>query len=642
MSDIFISYARSTQPQAELIDDALTSLGYSVWRDRELPLHRRYPQVLEERLREARAVVVMWSKDALASDWVRSEAELARQEDKLVQVSVDRSAPPMPFNQIQCGDLAGWTGDLQAPSWLKLVSSLSDLVPTTSPRGARVKVSREPLLAVLPFDNLSGDADLLYFSDGVSEEILQTVAQSTGLKVIGRSSSFQFRGVDKGARRVAAELNCSHLLDGSVRRSGPRVRISASLVECAGQTTIWTGRFDRDLSDVFALQDEIGAAVAVALKATFEPSLNAGPIDPRAYDLYLRARTQSPGREGTFNVGLLREAVARAPKFAQAWAVLAYALASQARYAGDPEVFALQGEARQAAEQALVLDPAAGLAHAALGYLHAPCGEYAAWEASVDKALQAAPHDPVVLYQASLARYWVGRPREALAFIEHVIELDPLYAQGANWRALMLDATGHDAEARAAYRAARDRWPEFEFLFLNASGFAARQGDWGWVDEMAADMRRLGIDTPLVRRAARAADLLLRRGPASRAEAVRALEGDLAATGSLPPTSLVLAADLGAIDDVYSAVERASFAHFFRPGAHLPSREISIHVLFSRQAAPLRADARFVTLCDKLGLADYWLSTGRWPDFAEEVASLYDLKAKCERLTGTAATGEFV
>src|SRR5262249_58469869 len=102
----------------------------------------------------------------------------------------------------------------------------------------------------------------------------------------------------KAARRVAAELGCTHLLDGSVRRSGGHVRTSATLVECAGQTTLWAGRFDRDLADVFALQDEIGAAVAAALKSTFEPSANAGPIDPAAYDLYLRARTQAPGREG--------------------------------------------------------------------------------------------------------------------------------------------------------------------------------------------------------------------------------------------------------------------------------------------------------------------------------------------------------
>ena len=352
------------------------------------------------------------------------------------------------------------------------------------------------LLAVLPFDNLSADAELIYFSDGVSEEILQTVAQTTSIRVLGRSSSFQFRGADKTVRRLAEELNATHVLDGSVRKSGNQIRISAHLIDCETQTTQWSSRFDRQLADIFKVQDEIAAAVAQALKATFEPSSQVGAIDPAAYELYLRARTQSPGRDGQFNVGLLRQAVTRAPDFGQAWAALSYALANQARYAGDPEVADLHAEAREAAERSLSLDPNSGLALAALGYLHAPCGQYAEWEASLEQALRVAPRDPVVLYQASLERFWVGRVREALAFIDDVIELDPLYAQGVNWRAAMLDAAGHNSEARSAYETARRRWPDFEFLFANASGFAARQGDREWVDAMADEMARLGLESP--------------------------------------------------------------------------------------------------------------------------------------------------
>src|SRR6185369_10203476 len=100
MSDVFISYARSTERAAELIETTLTGLGYTVWRDSSLPIHRPYPQVIEERLTAAKAVVVLWSKDAAGSDWVRAEADVARASKKLVQVSVDNTAPPLPFNQI--------------------------------------------------------------------------------------------------------------------------------------------------------------------------------------------------------------------------------------------------------------------------------------------------------------------------------------------------------------------------------------------------------------------------------------------------------------------------------------------------------------------------------------------------------------
>src|SRR5262249_37337759 len=152
---------------------------------------------------------------------------------------------------------------------------------------------------------------------------LQTVAQTTDIRVIGRSSSFQFRGADKAARRVAAELGVSHILDGSVRRSGERVRVSAQLVDCETQTTVWSDRFDRQLADIFVLQDEIAASIAAALQAAFAPSAQVRPIDPRAYDLYLRARAASPRRDGAgFDVELLRQAVGLAPSFAQAWSLL--------------------------------------------------------------------------------------------------------------------------------------------------------------------------------------------------------------------------------------------------------------------------------------------------------------------------------
>jgi TolB-like protein len=139
--------------------------------------------------------------------------------------------------------------------------------------------TREPRLAVLAFDNLCDGDDMAWFSNGVSEEILQTVASGVALKVIGRGSSFQFRGAEKSASHVAAALNVTHLLDGSVRRSGPTVRISAQLIECAGQTTLWSDRFDRELSDFLAVQDEIAGAVAAALAMVFAPRQPRWPTE---------------------------------------------------------------------------------------------------------------------------------------------------------------------------------------------------------------------------------------------------------------------------------------------------------------------------------------------------------------------------
>ena len=134
MSDIFISYARPNEPQARLAGEALRALGYGVWRDDELPAHRAYSDVIEERIKAAKAVLVLWSADAARSQWVRAEADAAREAGTLVQVSLDGSLPPMPFNQIQCADLGGWNGDAGAPGWNKVVSSIASLWLVVRPR----------------------------------------------------------------------------------------------------------------------------------------------------------------------------------------------------------------------------------------------------------------------------------------------------------------------------------------------------------------------------------------------------------------------------------------------------------------------------------------------------------------------------
>src|SRR5690348_11079540 len=117
MTDVFVSYARTDEPQAKCVAEALHAMGYDVWRVDELPAHRCYSEVIEERLTSAKAVVVLWSADAAKSQWVRAEADAARSAGALVQAILDGSKPPMPFNQIQCADLSDWNGDLRAPGW---------------------------------------------------------------------------------------------------------------------------------------------------------------------------------------------------------------------------------------------------------------------------------------------------------------------------------------------------------------------------------------------------------------------------------------------------------------------------------------------------------------------------------------------
>src|SRR3954451_17859916 len=158
MAHVFISYARRDESLASLIADSLREDGFEIWRDDELPAHRAYAEVIEERIKGAAAVVVLWSAEAAKTQWVRAEADTARTALTLVQASLDGTVPPMPFNQIQCADLRGWDGQAAAPGWRKLVASVRALAGAPAAPSKRV-TTRNVSMCVLPFQNMSGDPE---------------------------------------------------------------------------------------------------------------------------------------------------------------------------------------------------------------------------------------------------------------------------------------------------------------------------------------------------------------------------------------------------------------------------------------------------------------------------------------------------
>src|SRR5690349_1778964 len=194
MSDVFVSYARPDEPQAKRVAEALRALGHRVWRDDELPAHRPYSEVIEERLSAARAVVVLWSAEAAKSQWVRAEADTARNSGTLVQAVLDGTMPPLPFNQIQCADLAGWNGDPDNGGWKKLVASVAALAGEGQTASARRPKGRTISICVLPFANMSGDPEQEYFSDGISEDVTTDLSKVSALEVIARNTAFTFKG----------------------------------------------------------------------------------------------------------------------------------------------------------------------------------------------------------------------------------------------------------------------------------------------------------------------------------------------------------------------------------------------------------------------------------------------------------------
>ncbi len=486
-----------------------------------------------------------------------------------------------------------------------------------------------PLLAVLAFDNLTGEPDLTYLSDGISEEILHTLAKTTGLRLVGRSSSFALAGTDKAAPRVRALLGATHILAGSVRRAGDRLRITIQLESCTTGSTLWSDRFDVSLSDIFGLQDEIAAAVARALDVAFAPSLATGPIDPMAFELYLRARGPGLDRLGG-DVALLEQAVERSPSFAQAWAQLAYWRAMIMRLGLGSETIDRQlDRATQAAQRSMELDPAEALGLLAMATLLPLCGHHAEHRRLVNRALAASPNDPVVLTHAAGMYDNIGRQRQAYAMIVQAYELDP---RSTGWyRGYILQVIGRLPEADAGFDRDLDRWPDSQPLWFVALGCAYERGDWERYDRLLAGLPvelhnapnilavRWSVDRDRVWTAGTARTML---------EEMRQSVGE---TGTARLSRAGLLCERGYVDDVYHILESASFAHMFTPEGAMPFGDLGLNVLFKPGFAAMRRDRRFVELCARLGLCAFWAESGEWPDCVAEVAPFYDLKAEAIR-----------
>ncbi len=631
MSDVFISYARSTAPVAERIATALKAMGHDVWWDDQLPAHRAYADVIEERLRAAKAVIVVWSADAAKSHWVRAEADLARNAGTLVQISVDAVPPPLPFNQIQCVELGAWSGDPGAPAWRKVVDSIGALVgeaKATPPAAAPVAAAaRSTLLAVLAFDNLSNDAELSYFSDGVSEEILYTVARAKGLRVVGKASSFQFRGADKAVHKVASALGATHVLDGSVRRSGNSIRINAELVDTSSCETLWNERYDRALTDIFALQDEIAAAIAKALDHHFASGHVPAPIDPVAYDLYLKARANY-AQDLTWAdqakcLALLEGAVARAPEFAAAWGRLA--------------VYRKGAHAVAAANRGLEIDPDCAISLAALAMTKPAFAEHAEKLRLTGRAYDRAPDDQLIagLYSSFLVA--TGLLTRACEVADDRAAREPLSPLIAGGRAMVYRSIGKLDTTRAIAEQAASDFPDSGYLNFMLAVLAIYDADFDRAAGIVAT-RLAGTDAMALQALIMFVRMVTAMPPEARADAIAQFlrRGtpinsivDIGLAASLGESDLAMTRLLAVIRDG----ERLEFAT--ENDGRGPTGGATTSGLFMPNCEVLRRDPRFAEVCVRLGLYDCWVETGLWPDCVAEVAPFYDFKAECARLAAT-------
>jgi TolB-like protein/Tfp pilus assembly protein PilF len=326
-------------------------------------------------------------------------------------------------------------------------------------------------IAVLPFVNLSPDKEQEYFSDGISEEIINALAHVEGLRVAGRTSSFSFKGKNEDLRAIGEKLNVATVLDGSVRREGTRVRISAQLVNAADGYHLWSEQFDRDLTGIFLLQDEISRSVVEALKVRLLGGKAVDVSDHRTanLDVYLdyMSGMQSFNRnsEDGFRraVDAYERAIARDPSYAPAWAALASAVFALGDAFGDSPAAVSEAHRRatEAAQRAVTLGPDLAEAWDSRALVRWQVAfDWAGAQADLKRALSLKPGDPVIRKDYADVLATLGRLREAIAEAQKAAAIDPL--SGRLWNALgrYYNATGQTDLARSALNRALEITPD--------------------------------------------------------------------------------------------------------------------------------------------------------------------------------------
>ena len=461
MAKVFLSYAREDAEAAKQLAECLGCGGHEVWWDRHIQGGSRFTNEIDRALKDAEAVVVLWSETSVESAWVQDEAAEGRDTGRLVPVTIGGCRPPLGFRQFHSIDLGAWDAR-GAPATLSEViaaidKSAATAGPAAAPSAAAIGRQHKASICVLPFVNMSGDPEQEYFSDGISEDIITDLSKVSALSVVARNTAFNFKGKSLDVKEVASSLGVSHVLEGSVRKAGTRVRITAQLIDGAAGDHVWADRYDRELDDIFAIQDEISKAIVGALKVKLLPEEKKaietrGTTNVEAYNLYLMARQQwiagdySDVRRGETMIRICNQAVSFDPDYAQAWALMALAQV-ELRLEHGRDVDALA-----AAERALSINPDIAEAHCVKARMLEERGDQQEANQEIEAALSLDPEAWEVNREAARMMFRQGRISDSIPYFEKAVSLMP-----TDWHSPMMVMTCYQSvgDQDSMLRAAR-------------------------------------------------------------------------------------------------------------------------------------------------------------------------------------------
>ena len=467
MAKVFLSYAREDVAAAKQLANCIDNAGHQVWWDRQIEGGSRFTAEIDRELKSADAVVVIWTKSAVESPWVQDEAAEGRDSGRLVPILLGTDKPPLGFRQFQSIDFGSWNGEADPPALDALIRAIAQ---KDGGRQASTGSAKPPVkgqqhraaICVLPFVNMSGDPEQEYFSDGISEDIITDLSKVSALSVVARNTAFQFKGEAVDVKQVAAVLGVDHVLEGSVRKAGNRVRITAQLIDGKAGDHLWADRYDRDLTDIFEIQDEISKEIVAALRVKLLPEEKRaietrGTSSVEAYNLFLMARQQwITGSSGDIRrdetiVRICKQALTFDPDYAQAWALMALAQSQLRLWHARDE------DALPAAERALAINPNIAEARCVKAHMLEEQGKSDEAKSEIDTALRLDPESWEVNREAARLLFRQGQIREAIPYFEKATQLVDADWHNAGMLATCFHEVGDADELRRAAQMTAER-----------------------------------------------------------------------------------------------------------------------------------------------------------------------------------------
>ena len=457
---------------------------------------------------------------------------------------------------------------------------------SSSPGGGSSALGTTPSsIAVLPFASLSADRDDEFFADGVAEEIINALGRLPALRVAARTSTFAFKGKQEDLREIGEKLGVGSVLEGSVRRAGKRLRIAAQLIDVASGYQLWSERYDRELDDVFEIQEEIARSIASRLKATLAGGarelVEQGTRDVDAFELHARGRSllahcTEDALRGA--IDCFRDAIERDPSYALAWTGLAASIVSLVDYYGHAEVEAQISRAQRAVDRALALAPDLAEAHGTMNMLHYRRRDGPGALRELELAVQLRPSYAEAHNWLSWVGMLVGRLDPALEGARRAVELDPLSPEARNHLALCLLAAGRTDQALREVQAAVELQPDFTTSILYEAVVRFHAGDVNGCSRLVSN-----LSVPWAGSAPQSM-LAIADGARGDVDAARQAAERFSAGGAPDLAGLALAV-LGELDEAFAAFDRTGLWGYWPI--------LVVRWYFPAELAALRADPRY-------------------------------------------------